>query len=273
VLKRLLQRIVPSESVRTIKQFRALVRPGPLPSGEMSDFHHAVIRPEILSRWRPSVLEIGVLNGGHTYLLLDAASRRLGTLVSIDPTPGTAIATVMRFHPLGRLIEDTSLKALNGLVDQKVVFDIAIVDGDHNYYTVLNELRRIAQILSPNGVVYLHDVAWPCGRRDLYYVPERIPAEARHPHSMQGVIKGLNALAESGGLNDSVDNAEYEGGPRNGVLTAVEDFLAEADSRWDFELLDIQYGLGILRHVSRIEAHENVNALSTDLDTLTPKDG
>jgi SAM-dependent methyltransferase len=263
VLKRLLQLVVSPELVRVIRQFRTLIWPGPLPAGEISDFHHAVIRPEILSRWRPSVLEIGVLNGGHTRLLLGAATLRLGALVSIDPTPGVAIATLMRFHPLGRIVQDISLKALTGLVHQKVAFDIVIVDGDHNYYTVLNELRLVAKILSPNGVVYLHDLAWPYGRRDLYYVPEQIPPEARHPHSRHGVIEGQNALAEAGGFNASVDNAEYEGGPRNGVLTAVEDFLAEADGGWDFELLSIQFGLGILRHVSRIATHENLGASLT----------
>jgi predicted O-methyltransferase YrrM len=263
-LKSVLRAVLPHTLVTVIQQFRALIQPSASPAGEISDFHYAVIRPEILSRWRPRVLEIGVLNGGHTWLLLGATIRRFGTLVSIDPNPGNAIAIIMRLHPLGRMIEATSLEALAGLVDQKAVFDIAIVDGDHNYYTVTNELRLIAQLLSPNGVVYLHDVGWPYGRRDLYYVPERIPADARHPYAKRGPIKGHNELAEIGGFNDFLNNATYEGGPKNGVLTAVEDFLAQNDGKWSLELLTDQFGLGILRRMQGSSVEGTVGALSTE---------
>jgi hypothetical protein len=235
VLKRILREVLPAEFIKVIQQFRAFIQPSASPVGEVSDFHHAVIRPEILSRWRPRVLEIGVLNGGHTWMLLGATIRRFGTLVSIDPKPGNAIAIIMRLHPLGRIIEAISLEALAGLVDDKAVFDIANVD-------------------------------WLYGRRDLYYVPERIPADARHPYAKRGLIEGRSELAESGGFNDCVNNAEYDGGPKNGVLTAVEDFLAQGDGKWSFELLTDQFGLGILHRVSRFADPRIAKILPTGAD-------
>lgn len=42
-------------------------------------------------------------------------------------------------------------------------------------------------------------------------------------------------------------NALHEGGPRNGVLTAVEDFLAENPSAYHFCRIRLEYGLGILQ--------------------------
>ena len=51
--------------------------------------------------------------------------------------------------------------------------DMYFIDGDHNYYTVLNELRLIRDKniskVQPQDYLFLHDVGWPWGYRDLYY--------------------------------------------------------------------------------------------------------
>ena len=61
--------------------------------------------------------------------------------------------------------------------------DAALVDGDHNWYTVYNELKMLAATArdagAPLPLLIMHDVCWPYGRRDLYYAPERIPEEFR----------------------------------------------------------------------------------------------
>ena len=52
-----------------------------------------------------------------------------------------------------------------------------ILDGDHNYYTLSEELRLIAERASGARLPLLifHDIGWPLARRDAYYAPERIP--------------------------------------------------------------------------------------------------
>jgi hypothetical protein len=80
--------------------------------------------------------------------------------------------------------------SLDELVRQTTPFDCILIDGDHNWYTVYHELKMIEQkhLLSPGGAILLHDVIWPYARRDMYYQPEKIPAEFRHPHAKRGIL-------------------------------------------------------------------------------------
>jgi hypothetical protein len=217
-----------------------------MPMG-MEHFHTDHIRPEITRRTRPVVLEIGVERGNHTRRVLSAVRERGGLLIAIDPKPKWKIRALLRLLPFARLLQQPSLDALPELISRNVRVDIALVDGDHNYYTVLHELELLDRLLAPDGVIFLHDVGWPYGRRDLYYVPERIPAEWRHPYAHKGMVRGQSELAEEGGIHPQGANALHEGGPRNGVLTAVEDFVARAPERWSLEVRDEEFGLGILR--------------------------
>jgi len=138
------------------------------------------------------------------------------------------------------------------------VYDCILIDGDHNWYTVFNELNLIRQraLLRPGGVIFFHDVGWPYGRRDLYYQPDTIPAQYRLPFKRKGVLRGQSALAETGGGNSHLCNAIREGGPRNGVLTAVEDFLAQHPSEYQFCRIRVQHGLGILQSRSSDPAED-----------------
>jgi hypothetical protein len=121
-----------------------------------------------------------------------------------------------------------------------------LIDGDHNWYTVFNELAIIEQkgLLNDGGAIFLHDVGWPYGRRDMYYLPESIPENFRHPYAKRNVVRGKSELSkvEEGGCN----NAIYEHGPRNGILTAVEDFLQNRKKEYVFINFDIFHGLGML---------------------------
>src|SRR5947209_13870332 len=81
----------------------------------------------------------------------------------------------------------------------------------------------------PLPVLVMHDVSWPYGRRDLYYAPERIPEEFRQPYAQQGMRPDRKKLVAGGGLNPTMYNAVTEGGPRNGVMRALEDFIEDYD--------------------------------------------
>jgi hypothetical protein len=124
--------------------------------------------------------------------------------------------------------------------------DVVIIDGDHNYYTVSEELRLIAEKAdgSPLPLVFFHDVCWPHARRDAYYVPERIPADARQRMAHDGAIApGEPGIVETGLSYPWV--AEREGGSRNGVLTAIEDFITDREGV-RYVSVPAFFGLGVL---------------------------
>src|SRR5690606_8626689 len=113
--------------------------------------------------------------------------------------------------------------------------------------------------------VLLHDVGWPYARRDLYYAPERVPAEHRQPYAPGALAPGEPGQVEQG-LNVGVANAEREGGPRNGVLTAVEDFLAEGPAELRLACLPGFSGLGLLHAPAHRERSPRLAALVAQLE-------
>ena len=78
-----------------------------------------------------------------------------------------------------------------------------------------------------------HDVCWPHGRRDDYYAAEQIPEADRHPVGGGKLVPGDPGVHDHG--LEYPRSAAREGGPRNGVLTAIEDF---AEGRDDLRLVD-----------------------------------
>ncbi|TVX88053.1 class I SAM-dependent methyltransferase [Paenibacillus agilis] len=207
----------------------------------MKYFWEGYIHP-ILRLLRPRhIVEIGSAQGWNTHNLLRYISFSRRRLTIIDPSPMFDVQAVQeqhgeRFQPL----LDISLHALPKIEQ----CDVVLIDGDHNWYTVYHELQLLTKI-DPFPVVLFHDVEWPYARRDMYYFPETIPETFRHEYANLGVRRGHSQLTEDG-MNASFCNAITEGGARNGVLTAVEDFLQQTELPLSYYHVAKQYGLGIL---------------------------
>jgi Methyltransferase domain len=170
-----------------------------------------------------SVVEVGAYAGDLTKFLLEWATPSGARVWAVDPSPQEELVTLSRERPELELIQATSLAALR----QMPPAEAYVIDGDHNYYTVSEELKLIAERCAggPFPLLIFHDVGWPHGRRDDYFAPQQIPAEFRQPTiEGGGLFPGVSA-PRSGGLPYKWPAAQ-EGGPRNGVLTAVEDFLS-----------------------------------------------
>lgn len=191
-----------------------------------------------------SVAEVGAYAGDLTALLIDWGSAHGARTVAIDPAPQPELASLADRHPDLELIEALSLEALTKIE----LPDAVILDGDHNYYTVSQELRVIAAQADGRSralpLVMLHDVGWPHARRDTYHVPDQIPAEHRQP-----LVKGPRlypgiAGVHTGGLPYHWA-ASSEGGPRNGLLTAAEDFVAAHDGL-RLAVVPAFFGLGVI---------------------------
>ena len=198
-----------------------------------------------------TVVEIGAEHGGMTQPLADFCARRNGRLIAVDPTPAPEFVTWAQTQPHVWHVAAPSLEAIGELSD----IDAWLIDGDHNYFTVYHELL-LADALSRRDdrplLVVLHDVGWPCSRRDMYYAPDRIPPDFRQPCSHYvGVTPGNSGALFNRGFRGAGHFAWalHAGGPRNGVLTAVEDFCrqAETDSRrLLYAHVPAVFGLGLL---------------------------
>lgn len=192
-------------------------------------------------------VEVGSQYGMATEQFCEYAKRVNGELITIDPAPqeaGRELIKKLSGQPWFRFIEQPSLEALPLVRDA----DAHIIDGDHNYYTVLNELEEIARSQGERPwLVFEHDVCWPCGRRDWYYEPARIPAEHRHPYRTGVGVTTDSSELVPGGFGDvpGLSIAVEEGGPRNGVRTAIEDFIAK-HPELKFEVIPAIFGVGII---------------------------
>lgn len=195
-----------------------------------------------------NIVEIGAEFGGTTPLLAEHARANGGALTSIDPAPKQEFLDWAAANPHVRHLAAASLEVIDGCEQ----VDAWVIDGDHNWYTVFHELKAIDAVCRRDGkplLAFLHDVAWPWARRDSYYAPERIPPEFRQPYDYDGgVTLGRANLLPGGGFRGLGQYAAAisEGGPRNGVLTAVEDFMAEAGRELAFALVPAVFGLGVL---------------------------
>lgn len=199
-----------------------------------------LLRPQV-------VVEIGSDLGFNTRNLIEYCRRTGSQLHVIDPLPQYDVEEWADLHDGGLFFHlAPSLDVLDSIDDP----DVVLIDGDHNWYTVFNELQILEKKAAGDPkrfpFVLLHDVGWPYGRRDLYYEPSRIPEAYRHPHREAGMRPGHSGLIPDGGLNAHMLNAEHEGGPRNGVLTAVEDFVAESALDLEMSTVPAVHGLGVV---------------------------
>ena len=192
-----------------------------------------------------SVLEIGAYEGDLTADLLDWAAGSGATVAGMDPLPPDRLRELASARPELELIEATSHDYLAS-VDS--LPDAVVIDGDHNYFTLSRELELIAGIAPGSSMPLLlfHDVMWPHARRDTYYAPDRIPEEHRQPLGNDvGLAPGNPGVSEMG--LPFVWAALEEGGPGNGTMTAIEDFMAE-HTGLRLAVVPAFFGFGLIWH-------------------------
>jgi len=191
------------------------------------------------------VVEVGSESGGFTMELAAWAAAAGAQSASIEPYPTEQIIELDATTDSFTLVTERSPAGLARLEPA----DAYLLDGDHTYYTVSHELREIARLADSRDhpLVILHDVGWPCGRRDQYYAPDLLPADAVHPHAYdRGVVPGNPGVVDGGFRGEGAYAvALHEGGPANGVLTAVEDYLAEAPGLAYAHVPSV-FGLGVI---------------------------
>ena len=207
-----------------------------------------------------TVVEVGVESGAVSgvYAELGASS-----VYCVDPQPTEELRANLAGNDALHVVEKSSPEVFTDLP----LADLYVLDGDHNYAVVSQELHWILAH-APDAVVVLHDVLWPCSRRDLYYEPSPLSSKDKHPASSDGPTVWHDDLTPAGfvGLH-AFTSSVHAGGERNGVLTAVEDALSQAhDDEWHFELIPAVFGMGVV-------VRQTSPSASRLIDSLRPYSG
>lgn len=211
----------------------------------MAEFAELII-PSLELAEAKIILEIGSEYGLMTKKLIAFTENKKGQLITIDPSPSPEAENLFGQHDHARLIKDLSLNVIDN-----ISADACLVDGDHNYYTVSKELEMVwkkSRMENKEFLVFLHDVGWPWARRDLYYAPDQIPPEYLHPHVWdRGITLGNPSVINGGFRGEGVFAcAVTEGGGRNGVLTAIEDFVCDKPGKFLWAYIPAVFGMGVL---------------------------
>jgi hypothetical protein len=196
----------------------------------MRRYWSSIVAP-VLTVARPrSIVEIGAGHGDNTKRLLALSAPWNGTVHAIDPLPRFPADDWEReYGERFRFHRDLSRHALPGIARA----DAYLIDGDHNWYTVrqefdLIERAALAEAEQPFPLVFLHASGWPYARRDRYFDPRSLPGACVQRFRKGGVVPGRAELSDNEGLAAEHNHSISEGGPRTGVLTALEDFISES---------------------------------------------
>ena len=211
----------------------------------MNRFWDNLILPIIEQINAKYIVEIGSDTGINTRNILEYCVNNEAYMTAIDPIPQFDVEDFKaKYGDKFEIYNELSLSRLPLLED----YDVILIDGDHNWYTVYNELKIIEKKFKGKNfpIIFLHDVGWPYARRDLYYNPKNIPEKYRQPYKKFGMYPGQTSLKTEGGLNNHLYNSIYENNLKNGVLTALEDFINESDLKLSFEIIHAFHGIGIL---------------------------
>jgi len=217
------------------------------------------ILPILNSSTPTTILEIGVLHGKNTLQILEWCSTNNSHLTSIDPVGWTGDIPEHLMAPMDGYIYKRGDETLEKLtitptgieeVFEKGLdknwtyykqrsldflaspdfqgYDLYLIDGDHNYFTVMQELSSIHNVSKAGDILLFNDVTGHWARNDLYYDPEFIPKEHRN-------------------------------GKKQGVLTAIKDFLDQVSEKrllrrincpYEFKMLTRKNdGIGFLKRL------------------------
>lgn len=211
----------------------------------MQVFWEQILHPLIKQLAPQHIIEVGADRGLNTRKLCEYCHCHGATLTAIDPAPSySARQLKQEFGNSFEAIEKLSIEAL----PQCSPAELILLDGDHNWYTVYNELLTLEKHACDNfPLVLMHDIGWPYARRDMYYNSDTIPAEFVQPSRVTGLDFSTDAMTDSGGINRHLLQAKDSGTARNGVKTAIEDFCNRDNApSYTLRCYTGMFGLGVL---------------------------
>tara|TARA_R110002060_G_scaffold4469_2_gene7011 strand:- start:161 stop:913 length:753 start_codon:yes stop_codon:yes gene_type:complete len=129
-----------------------------------------------------SVLEIGIDQGHSCFPIIHNLTwmcedfkysgidvkLNMGVINAVDQMCNVA-SQRRKDNPNVNLYQANSLTILPLMVKENNKFDIIFLDGDHNYFTVCNELRHIENLCNPWTIIVCDDYHGRYAEKDLFY--------------------------------------------------------------------------------------------------------
>lgn len=176
----------------------------------MYNYYNLDIIPIILNRFKVKNIVIsGMGDKSIVDMILKYCDMNDASYIAIDPKDD--------FEE--DFIQDYALNVLPTLNDYDAIF----INDDPNWYTVYNELNFIKKNNDEFPLVFICNNVFPHKRRDSYINPDIIPDDFRNDFSKNFEYCDIS-------FSDDFYHAIKENTPKNGVLTATEDFVAENQS-------------------------------------------
>ena len=212
----------------------------------MHRFWTTIVKPIVETLAPERILQMGGKCGRNTHHLAEYCHQSGAQLDVVDPAPVEDLRKILARYPSEISFHQAkSLSATAGLPFSQLV----LLDGDPNWFTVYSELQHLYLQAAKAGaappVILLHCLGWPYARRDMYTNPLWLDEANRHAYAFRGMLPSHSKLSDSG-LYGTFANAAHEGGPKNGVLTAVEDFRSSLTIKTSLHVLPWFDGIGIL---------------------------
>lgn len=124
----------------------------------------------------PTFLEVGIDRGVSFMTIATFLTRGAEQFLAVGVDVKVQEQVVIMLNNLDReekqqifLVQGNSIEVLPKLVEQNLSFDVLLLDGDHNYYTVSKELASLDALVRPGGIVIIDDYDGRWSDRDLWY--------------------------------------------------------------------------------------------------------
>jgi hypothetical protein len=222
----------------------------------MIDFWESLIEPYLVRHQPRIIVVVGGEDGALAARLIETTAAWEGVIHIADPAPACDIPA-LRLRGLDRVVVHEA--SGQDVLELLAVPDFLLLDLNPNWYTVQSVLSAVAQKCSQTArrfpMTLLANTAWPYARRDGYRSLVGIPEAFRQAHERAGLRPGQAALCASFGLFTDKTHATEEFGPRNGVLTALEDFAAQTEYAFSYVTLPMLSGITFIHAASDIEAN------------------
>lgn len=173
-----------------------------------------IIKQFLLETESPKILEVGLDRGVTTIpvLVFLCRTQKKFEFTGVDVLLQEPLLITLRNIDMTseqqvNLFQDSSLTVLPKLVEESKKFNVVLLDGDHNYYTVSKELEYLNALVEDDGIVIIDDYHGRWSDKDLWYTEQ----------------KGYENVSQA------TKRIETE---KHGVKPAVDEFI-ETNPIWD----------------------------------------